>query len=251
MKPYYEQDGITIYHGDCMEVMPTLGQFDLAFTSPPYNMNCPTKPGGGFAAPKGEAGKWSGGALADGYADHGDAMPMDEYEDWQRHVLTELWEHTSGAIFYNHKPRPWLGEVWLPLRLNPDLPLRQIITWARAGGINFSPSHFVPTYEWILVFARPEWRLRSKEASGAGDLWRVAQESGTPHPAPFPVALPARAIEAAAPSSVIDPFMGSGTTLRAAKDAGIPATGIELSERYCEIAAKRLAQGVLDFGGAA
>ena len=81
--------------------------------------------------------------------------------------------------------------------------------------------------------------------------WRVAQESGTPHPAPFPVALPARAIEAAAPSSVIDPFMGSGTTLRAAKDAGIPATGIELSERYCEIAAKRLAQGVLDFGGAA
>jgi DNA modification methylase len=96
-----------------------------------------------------------------------------------------------------------------------------------------------------MVIAKPEWRLKSKDASGVGDLWRVAQESNTDHPAPFPIGLPARAIESAGPSLVCDPFMGSGTTLRAAKDAGVRAVGIEKSERYCEIAVKRLAQGVL------
>ena len=251
-EPYYEQDGITIYHGDCMEVMPTLGQFDMAFTSPPYNLGVSS--GGSFGhynwttanmKARGGGGKWHGGALADGYADHDDAMVPADYEDWQRTVLTELWEHVTGAIFYNHKPRVQSSTLWTPLVLNPGLPLRQIITWARAGGVNFAPTHYLPTSEWIMVMARPEWRLKNKGASGIGDVWRVNQESGTEHPAPFPIGLPARAIESVGPSSVIDPFMGSGTTLRAALDAGIPATGIELSERYCELAVKRLAQGVL------
>lgn len=244
MTPYYDEGGITIYHGDCREVLPTLGHFDLAFTSPPYNLNCPTKPGGGFSAPKGESGKWSGGVLAAGYENYGDDMPMDEYDDWQRSILAMLWEHVD-AIFYNHKPRPWHGEILLPLRLNPGLPLRQVIIWARAGGLNFSPSHYVPTCEWLMLFARAQWRLKSKEASGLGDVWRVPQELNSEHPAPFPIGLPARAIESVAPSSVIDPFMGSGTTLRAAKDADVRAVGIEQSERYCEIAARRLGQEVL------
>jgi DNA modification methylase len=247
---------VTIYHGDCRELLPTLSGIDLTFTSPPYNLNCTTKPGGGFDGMKSgtaRAGKWSGGALADGYDSHGDNMPMDEYEEWQRDVLTAIWATLSdtGAIFYNHKPRPWLGEIWLPTRLNPGLPLRQIITWARAGGINFSTSHYCPTYEWILVLAKAGFQLKSKAASGVGDVWYVPQKSGTDHPAPFPLGLPARAIESTAPRLVLDPFMGSGTTLRAAKDANCNAIGIEISERYCEIAAKRCAQEVLDFGEAA
>lgn len=249
MTPYYDEDGIIIYHGDCREVLPTLDQFDIAFTSPPYNLNCVTKPGGGFDGLKpgtGRAGKWHGGALANGYADFGDDMPMGEYDDWQRDCLRLLWAHVD-AIFYNHKPRPWLGEILLPLRLNPGLPLRQIIIWARAGGINASPSHYTPTHEWIMLLADPEWRLKSKAASMVGDVWRVPAASNTEHPAPFPLALPARAIETTGAQSVIDPFMGSGTTLRAAKDAGIRAIGIEISERYCEIAVQRLAQGVLEF----
>lgn len=253
IKPYYDEDGITIYHGDCMEVLPSLGMFEMVFTSPPYNLG--VSPGGGFGhytddagmRARGGGGKWTGGKLATGYQDHGDEMPMDEYESWQRSVLTELWDHTKGAIFYNHKPRPAKGEIWLPLRLNPGLPLRQVIIWKRAGGINFAPTHYVPIHEWIMVLARTEWRLRDKGASGVGDVWEVPQESNTEHPAPFPKSLPARAIETAAPSSVLDPFMGSGTTLRAAKDAGVPSVGIELSERYCEIAATRLAQGSFAF----
>ena len=253
--PYYEDDLVTLYCADCADVLPALSGIDLIFTSPPYNLNCTTKPGGGFdgmTSGTARAGKWSGGALADGYESHGDDMPMPDYEAWQRKVLTASWATLSerGAIFYNHKPRPWLGEIWLPTRLNPGLPLRQIITWARAGGINFSPSHYVPTYEWILVLAKLDWRLKSKEASGVGDVWYVPQEAKTEHPAPFPLGLPARAIESAAPSLVLDPFAGSGTTLRAAKNAGVRAIGIEKSERYCEIAVRRLGQESL-FGAVA
>lgn len=73
------------------------------------------------------------------------------------------------------------------------------------------------------------------------------------HPCPFPLELPKRCIAATTDLGdvVLDPFMGSGTTLRAAKDLGRKAIGIEIEERYCEIAAKRLAQEVLDFGGVA
>lgn len=253
MKPYYEASGCVIYHGDCEEVLPSLPPVDLVFTSPPYNLGVTA--GGGFGhyvddagmRKRGGGGKWTGGALANGYSDHDDAMSLEDYETWQRRVLELCWSRLTdvGAIFYNHKPRVQAGSLWTPLALNPGLPVRQIITWARAGGINFAPTHYMPTYEWIVVFARPAFRLKSKAASGVGDLWRVPQESNTDHPAPFPVGLPARALESVAPGSVLDPFMGSGTTLRAAKDAGIPAIGIDESERYCEIAAKRLAQEVL------
>ena len=65
---------------------------------------------------------------------------------------------------------------------------------------------------------------------------------------PFPEAIPRRCIEATGARSVLDPFSGSGTTLRAAKDAGIVGIGIENHEQFCEMAASRLSQDVLDFG---
>jgi hypothetical protein len=130
----------------------------------------------------------------------------------------------------------------------PNLPLRQIIIWARAGGVNFAPTHYVPTHEWIMIYAKDAWRLKSKAASGVSDVWRIPQDSDNPHPAPFPIGLPARAIETTAPRLVLDPFAGSGTTLRAAKSAGVRSIGIEISEAYCEMAAKRLSQKAFDFG---
>lgn len=257
MKPYFSDEFVTLYHGDCEDVLPLLPLVDMVFTSPPYNMGTTT--GGGFGHyadgarwnSRGGGGKWTGGALAEGYDGHGDAMPIGEYEDWQRRVLQLCWGQLTdvGAIFYNHKPRPQ-RTLWLPLNCNPGLPLRQIITWARAGGVNFTQTHYLPTYEWIMVLAKDSWRLKSRGAAGVGDVWRVAQEPNTEHPAPFPIGLPLRAIESAAPRSVLDPFAGSGTVCVAAKRLGIPSIGIEKSERYCEIAARRLNQGVLDFGSA-
>jgi site-specific DNA-methyltransferase (adenine-specific) len=252
LKPYYEQSGVTVYHGDCRDVLPMLAaeSFDMVFTSPPYNLGVTT--GGGFPtghyapdAPMGKRGgqgKWSGAALADGYGDYNDAMPPAEYEAWQRETLTQCWRvlTDTGAIFYNHKPRVQGGELWLPLAMNPGLPLRQIVTWRRAGGINFSPTFYVPTYEWIIVFAKPAFRLKSKGASGVGDVWEVPQEPNPQHPAPFPESLPYRALETTTARTVLDPFAGICTTLVAAKRIGRQAVGIEINEKYCEIAAKRL-----------
>lgn len=261
MTPYYSEPGIDLYHGKADDVLPSLpaGCVDLVFTSPPYNLS--TTSGGGFPDKprlghyaanatmdkRGGLGKWPGAAIAHGYGDHDDAMTPGEYRHWQKSILTECWRllADAGAIFYNHKPRVQNGLVELPTEFNPGLPLRQVIIWARAGGINFAPTHYCPTHEWIMVMAKEAWRLKSKGASGVGDVWTVNQENNNPHPAPFPISLPARAIETTGCKSICDPFSGSGTTLRAAKDAGIRAIGIEREERWCEYAANRLQQGVL------
>jgi len=268
MTPYYEdaKAGIQIFHGDNADVLRDFpGEwFDMTFTSPPYNLGNTT--GGGFPvghyspdAPlqkRGGGGKWqrasASGGLAAGYDGFDDNMPHDEYVAWQKRVLKELWRVTSphGAIFYNHKPRVLGGTLITPLAYNPDLNVRQIVIWARAGGINYSPTFYVPTHEWIVIFAKEHWGLKSKAASGVGDVWYIPQEASELHPAPFPLALPLRAIETAIPNMVLDPFMGSGTTLRAAKNAGVRAVGIEKSERYCEIAANRLRQECFDFSEA-
>lgn len=263
MTPFYERDGITIYCGDCLEVMPKLElSFDIIITSPPYNLGVTT--GGGFAGKdykieklrqgKGSkwgkksfrrvGGKWDGGNLGDGYENHSDAMPPDEYIVWQKAFLLEAWNllTPTGAIFYNHKPRVQDGLLQTPLELNPGLPLRQIIIWKRAGGVNFSPSHYLPTHEWIMLFAKSGFRLKSQGASGVGDVWEFPQESNNPHPAPFPVELPARVIETTPGNVILDPFCGSGSTLIAAQNAHKQATGIELSESYCKIAVDRLRQ---------
>lgn len=257
MSIYYQDDLVTLHHGDCLDVLPSLSGVDLVVTSPPYNLGVTT--GGGFGHYKdgqsrGGQGKW-GGTNRDGidYTDHNDALPYEEYRDWQHNVLSTTWSCLSdtGAIFYNHKPRVQAGSLWTPLDLNPDLPVRQIVIWARAGGMNYAPTHYVPTHEWIVIFAKDGFRLRSKGASGLGDVWRVNQQPQPDHPAPFPIGIPSRAIESTAPRLVLDPFAGSGTTLRAATDAGVKSIGIEKSERYCEVIATRLQQGVLDFGESA
>lgn len=255
--PYYSDDTVTLWHGDCRDVLPTLPQVDLVITSPPYNLAVnPGRPFGHWkdGAIRGGNSKWNGvGTNGIGYDSHDDTMPYPQYRDWQRHVLAACWSRLTerGAIFYNHKPRVQADGLWMPTELNPGLPMRQIITWVRSGGTNFAPTHYLPTCEWVLVFAKPDWRLKSKGASGVGDVWAIPQDRDNRHPAPFPIGLAARAIETTAPELVLDPFAGSGTTLRAAKDAGIRSIGIEKSERYCEMAVRRLAQEVLPLGGAA
>ena len=270
MNPYYDRDGIQIYCGDCRDVLPTLpaGGIDMVFTSPPYNLG--NTSGGGFpsaGSPRGHyssdsplgrkrggMGKWVAASeskgLAHGYGAYDDSMPHEEYVAWQKETLLVCWRllSESGVIYYNHKQRVFNGVLISPFAYIPEsLTVRQVIIWARAGGINFSPAFYVPTHEWIVVIAKPAFRLKSKGASGVGDVWRIPQEENKQHPAPFPLALPSRAIETTTAKVILDPFAGIGTTLRAAKDFGRKAIGIEIEERYCEIAAKRLDQAVLPF----
>lgn len=255
MQPYYDKDGLRIFHGDCAEIIPTLfGQgIDLVVTSPPYNLGASPWPMLGHWKPGDSSGgrsKWRNGSDAGNgvqYGDHDDSMPWDDYVSWQRCILGSLFDliPDHGAIFYNHKPRVVGARLWTPLDLVPSTAvLRQIVVWARPGGMNFNPTAFVPTHEWIMVLAKESFRLKSKGVSGIGDVWSMAPDRNA-HPAPFPLELPKRAIEASGATVVLDPFMGSGTTLRAAKEMGIKGIGIEKDERYCEMAAERLSQGVL------
>lgn len=271
MQPYYERDGITIYHGDALAVLASLPAecADLVFTSPPYNLGNTTgggepaarcvrghySPDSSFGQRGGLAvGKWRRaslvGGLADGYGAHDDAMPHEAYVAWQHEVLRGCWRllTPTGAIFYNHKPRILAGRLVTPLAYVPDElqgMVRQVIIWARAGGINFSPAFYLPTHEWIVIIARPGWRLTGKGASGVGDVWQVTQETNNPHPAPFPLALPLRALETTGARTVLDPFVGSGTTMVAAQLMGCQGTGIDNNAAYLDLAARRLQQSVL------
>lgn len=260
MTPYYQENGITIYNGDCREVLPDLSGVDQVLTSPPYNKGrsddgrelSPQQRIGHYRkdasmSARGGQGLWKGNKLSEGYEDYGDSLPFAEYVDFQREVLSLCWTTLSdvGAIYYNHKPRVVNGLFWMPTELNPGLPLRQIVIWARGSGFNFSPVYYTPTSEWILIFAKPDFRLIA--GSERPDVWNIAPELGTEHPAPFPLKLANRAIASTAAKVILDPFMGSGTTLRAAKDLGRKAIGVELNEAYCEIAANRLRQNVLNF----
>jgi site-specific DNA-methyltransferase (adenine-specific) len=235
-----------IVQGDCLEVMAKMPaeSVDMVFTSPPYNLGTTT--GGGFNHPTyaSKNSKWKNAALVNGYDSHDDSLPYQVYVEWQKKVLLECWRllTPAGAIFYNHKPRVQDGLLQTPLDLNPGLPVRQIIIWERSGGINYAPTHFVPMHEWIVIFAKPDFRLKSKGISGLGDVWKINQESGkNPHPAPFPVALPQRAITATNAQVILDPFMGSGSTALACINAGRNYIGIEKSSQYIELANRRIA----------
>src|ERR1019366_3201472 len=142
MTPYYADSLVTIYHGRMEDVLPSLFSIGLVFTSPPYNLG--TSTGGGLPGKLGHyrdkdgvgtrggggrhMGKWSGGALANGYGLHDDAMPHDGYVRWQQECLRLCWTALSadGAIFYNHKPRVLGGTLVSPLAyIPPELPVRQ------------------------------------------------------------------------------------------------------------------------------
>lgn len=245
-RPFFQDETVTLYHGDCLEVMACLDShsFDLVFTSPPYNMGIST--GGSF--PRGRSyGKWSGGLLAGGYGADRDAKPWPEYIAWQQDVLRECWRllTPAGAIFYNHKPRVQDGQLLHPRTFLPDeltACVRQEIIWARPGGINAGSTHYCSTYEVIIVVAKPAFRLRDKSASMLGDVWRATPDVNTEHPAPFPRGLPGNALETTGAGSVLDPFAGSGSTLFAAKARGVRAVGIELDPRWCDLAARNLSQ---------
>jgi site-specific DNA-methyltransferase (adenine-specific) len=245
MTPYYEDDAVTIYHGDCREILPELADnlVDLVITSPPYNMGL--TPGGNGRGMYGHTTS-KGKRFHDGYENTADNTEPDEYDALHRELLVEMWRVARFGVFWNHRPRIIHGVHTEPLGGNFGIPLRQRIILDRGTGIDVGLRHFCTRGEYLYLFAKPEFQLVDHAASGMGDVWRVGIETAVPdHPAPFTLAVPTRCMNATGAGVVLDPFMGSGTTLRAAKDLGRHAIGIEISERYCEIAVNRLAQEVL------
>lgn len=234
--------------GDSLAIMKTIpeGSVDLIITSPPYNLGTTT--GGGFPD---RFGMWKKPSLKDGYETHDDAMETAAYLDWMREVLFHCWLLLSptGAIFFNYKPRIQAGKLQTPYDFNPGLPIRQIVIWDYRYRINFSPSFFAPTHEWIVVFAKDGFRLKDKSVSAIGDIWHIYYARNNPHPAPFPLEIPDTILDSVDAKVVLDPFVGSGTTGVACVKRGIDFIGIDKSEKYVQMARKRLelaAEGIIE-----
>lgn len=226
MRPYYEHAGITIYHGDCREILPEIGGADLIVTDPPYVF--------GIASTfeEGKAGGW------------GDLMNAAAiYAGW----LREFWRIVSnraGAawVFNSWRSFPVLARAAHEARW----PIESLLVWDKEWIGPGGPRGLRPTYEVCALFAHPEYQVRDRSTP---DIWRAKWAGAKEHhPAEKPTALLRRMIQAGGGDGpVLDPFMGSGSTLIAARDSGRRAIGIEIEERYCEIAAKRLAQEVFAF----
>jgi len=209
MKPYYEHAGITIYHGDCMDVLPVLGMSDLLLTDPPYGI---CKSGRKISpAQKRFTGK------------HGGRRAYDFY-GWDKERPPVKVIHAALAAANHHV-------IWGGNYFSDMLPATSgWIVWDKGQRISQSDGELAWTSESsglrIYTINRAEL-LRDKAA----------------HPTQKPLPLIRQCLclfpEA---RTVIDPFMGSGTTLVAAKQLGRTAVGIDIIEAYCEIAAKRLAQ---------
>jgi site-specific DNA-methyltransferase (adenine-specific) len=217
MRPYYEHGGITIYHGDCREVLPTLGPVDLVLTDPPYGVAYnPT--GGNGVARRGNLERLVG-----------DDRPFDpssliRFAYGEGHATPMiLW---GGNHYADRLPPSSAWLVWYKRDSLPSIDFSDCeIAWTSLG----IPAR-VFNHQWHGML----------RASERGDLRY--------HPTQKPLVLMRWCLGLAPIAKLIlDPFMGSGTTLRAAKDLGLRAIGIEIEEKYCEIAARRLSQEVLEF----
>lgn len=225
-KPYYYEGGITIYHGDCREVLPSIaaGPVDLVLTDPPYGVS---------GVQNTTTAKRRGGRKND-YGTFTDSI------DYVSQVAVPVVEEcirqgwrvviTPGNRCVTLYPMPdSFGTIYQPASVG-------LQPWGRADA------------QPILYYGRSPYggrELPGKKCSYVCTEPPSRLAAGHPCPKPDILWRSILANTSRDGDTVIDPFMGSGTTLRAAKDLGRRAIGIEIEERYCEIAARRLSQGVM------
>lgn len=195
-EPYYEEEGIVIYHGDCREILPNLRSVDLVVTDPMYGV-----------------GVSFGDRSTDTHLAFEENVVMLASLSWPTAFTVP-----STKLF--DVPRPqWIGVWYKPLSLG------------------FWNSPLYPHWEAICFY-------RIEKLSHA-DVWVFNPEKLAGHPTVKPLKLWTSLLDVMPKGTVLDPFMGSGTTLVAAKQLGRKAIGIEIEKKYCDIAIERLRQGVL------
>ena len=224
----------TLYLGDCRDILPTLGKVDIVVTSPPYNL---VKEGSGGSS---TTLKSIEARLQDWYEDE---LPEDEYQEQQKEIIRLCRAVCNGSIFYNHKVRyAWSrrNAVYHPMDWLREFPLWCEIIWDRCGATGNNTPRYAIQDERIYQIGRPV----AFDKLGLTTIWRFPpdQSSETGHVCAFPLELPRRAIASASTpqSTVLDPFMGSGTTGVAAVQMGRKFIGIEREPKYFDIACKRI-----------
>lgn len=223
---YYEEKNpdIKIYCGDCLEIMPLLPKVELVMTSPPYNLGNNHHTGDKKHTP------------------YDDNLDEKFYQDLQVDILDKLFNVCTGHIFYNHQNRIKGGEFITPYKwlLRTKWIIRQEVVWHR-GSPNMDRCRFFPFTERIYWMQKPEPSCVFENKNSLTDDWHISPV-GTDggHTRAFPEKISKRCITSTDCKSVLDPFLGSGTTLVACKELNRNGIGIEINPKYCEIAKKRL-----------
>ncbi len=218
--PYYEDSAVKIFLGDCREILPLLDKVDLLLTDPPYGIN-----GGSGTIGKSRAHKHS-------YLTFEDTLENIETIIIPAFVfalsIAKRGIVTPGPKAFQLYPKcESLGALIQPATSSLNM-------WGRASS------------QPVLYYGRPP-RIGKDIGETTFTINDAASPGSDGHPCPKPLKVWKQLLLLGSEpgETVLDPFMGSGTTLRAAKDLGRKAIGIELEEKYCEIAANRMCQEVL------
>jgi len=210
MKPYYEHAGITIYHGDCREILPELEKVDLVLTDPPYGMNFRSN------------------------------------HRWEKHDIifgdSELPRDLIDKAIHQANMAAYVFCRWDNLEQMPDPS--SVCVWIKNNWSMGDLKHEHGRQWEAICFYPKEGHEFIKRIP---DVLYADRTGNDLHPTEKPTEIISQLIQCNVGETILDPFMGSGTTLRAAKDLGRKAIGIEIEEKYCEIAAKRLSQEVFNF----
>jgi site-specific DNA-methyltransferase (adenine-specific) len=220
IEPYYQKENITIYHGDCLEIMPQLEPVDLVLTDPPYGI---------------------------AYNNKTDVVMVGDYSNVLGRALPCFHNclNDKGAVYVFTSWK--LLSDWL-YRFEMYFKTNNLLIWEKESSSGlYSGSNFGFCYEMIFFGSKGRHKLLEPEFDVLG-FRRISPKSKR-HPTQKPHDLIKRLISVSCNSQnlILDPFMGSGTTLVAAKELGRKAIGIEIEEKYCEIAVDRLRQGVFSF----
>lgn len=224
MKPYYDDGkGIVIYHGDCREILPSLPKVDLVLTDPPFSeythQNAKSNRDLGYGNKAIDFKAIDFKAIEQILASVKCDRWFVSFMDW-RHI----------AMLHSNCPAPWeFVRFGVSLKSNP---MPQISADRPANG-----------WVGIAYLHNRKYRKRWNGGGSSGNYIEPVVTDGA-HPTGKPINILLSMAERFSDidNTILDPFMGSGTTLRAAKDLGRKAIGIEIEEKYCAIAAKRLEQ---------
>jgi site-specific DNA-methyltransferase (adenine-specific) len=215
MSIYYADESVTLFHGDCREVTAWLDA-DVLVTDPPYGIDYHSNQ--------------RRQTLARSIAGDKDARARDD--------VLFYWGDRPALVFGTWRiPRP--------------AATRALLVWDTKGALGMGAMDlpWKPAHQEIYVLGKGFKGRRDSDVLTVAPVQSLGY-NGREHPHEKPVTLMKQLIAKCPPGTVADPFAGSGSTLVAAKQLGRKAIGVELEERYCEVVAKRLAQGVLDFGSA-
>jgi site-specific DNA-methyltransferase (adenine-specific) len=221
MSLYYEDDHVKLYHGDCLTEHREWLEADVLVTDPPYGMALRSGRGGAF----------------------GESVIANDETLEARDEAVALWGDRPAVIFGRwSEPKP--------------TGTRMVLTWEKGEHVGMGDLMlpWKPNTEEIYILGSGFMGRRTgsviKCHAIAGTVGQAAKGTRS-HPTEKPLGLMQALAEKCPPGTIADPFAGSGSTLVAAKALGRKAIGVELEERYCEIAAKRLSQEAFDFGALA